>query len=154
MATAQFLPWERGRLERLSFPREKIAASRRRKVSRSGSHGTYTLATVKPEPGEASHSELIRSHKRSMFTVDYGDRGPAAFEVKPDPPKTVGRLVHDSMDPFRPRHQAYGLYFGSAPETNLAAGFETATSAKTTYRFLDELLELQEFIEEAVGSFG
>ncbi len=138
MATAQFLPRERGRLDRLSFPREKIAASRRRKVSRSGSHGTYILATVKPEPGEASHSELIRSHEGSMFTVDYGDRVPAAFEVKPDPPKTVGRLVHDSMEPFHPRHQAYGLYFSPAPETNPAAGFETATSVDPV---IEEVLE-------------
>ena len=138
MATAQLLSQEWGRLERLSSSQQKIAASRRWKVSLSGSHDISTLATVKLEPGEASHWELVRSHERSTFTVDFGDRVPAAFAVKPDPQKTVGRLVHGSTAPFRPWHQAYGLYYSSAPETNLTASFETATSVDP---MIEEVLE-------------
>lgn len=140
MATAQLLSQERGRLERLSSPQQKIAASRRWKVSLSGSHDTSTLATVKLEPGEASHWELVRSHERSTFTADYGYRVPAVFAVKQAPPKIVGKLMHGSTESLRPPpwHQAHELYFSPTPETNLAASFETATSVDP---MIEEVLE-------------
>ena len=54
--------------------------------------------------------------------------------------------MQGSTESLRPPlwHQAHEPYFGSAPETNLAAGFETATSAKTTYRFLEQRQEQEE----------
>ena len=159
MTTAQLLSQERGRLG-LSLPQQKIAASHRWKVSHSGTVGTFIRKTVKLEPGGISVWESAQSHESSTFTADYGYRVPAVFAVEQAPEKIEiggGWLVHGSTEPLRPPpgHEAHERYFSPAPETNLAADFETAISAKITYRifqdtnrFLEELRELQEFLEQ------
>lgn len=112
-----------------SSPQQKIAASHQWKMSFSGSDGAFIVTAVKSEPEGVFHREQTQSPERTAFADYYWDRVLAAFAVKQDPPKTVGELESGSTDPFYPWFQPHELDFNSPPETNPAAGFETATSA-------------------------